>query len=242
MSKFLWAAFVALGIVSPAEASPDFDRPAAIQRIEPKSDNDPSGAWICTRYTDLMLREDSSDTPAPDKATLWPLKPNARPACSKQNLPDQITLDTEGMAFAGRKGLFLIFTMVDTNGSMPFRVLDAHSGKILFADSMAITGGIASVALEGAALKLSYRRAIDANCGLPKEGAGCWASIIREADIPPEIATRAPPLQACAASYRRDKAPPDDPSIVSYDVALILDSSGTSKSIASGIIGCEPRP
>jgi hypothetical protein len=241
-----WACTVAIIFVSAstvaADAKPNFDKPSAVLHAKGKTGDDKAGAFLCTRFPDLMLREDASDTPAPDKATLFQLGANAKPNCGPQVAGAQIQLDTEGMAFEGRKGDFLIFSLIDTNGFMPFTILDAQSGKVLFRDSMVIKNGIAGVALDGPALQLRYRRAISGSCGLPRGGADCWSTMIHEANIPLEIGSRPAPLQACNASYRAGKAPIDDPSIVSYDVTLTLAPSGNAKSVAYGNVGCEPAP
>jgi hypothetical protein len=218
-----------------------FDKPIAIQRMTAKSDNAPRGAQTCTSYPDLMLREDGSDTPAPAPAILIPIRPGGtKPVCTSDPAPGQIVLDTDAMALIGRKGNFLLFALVDTNGFMPFRVLDAASGQMIFHDSMAITKGVQAVSLNGTSLRLRYRRAVDAPCGLPKGGDSCWASILHDFSVPPEIARLGPP--SCVPAYRKDKAPDDDPSIISYDVTLTLARDGKAAIAAQGPVGCAPMP
>ncbi len=50
------------------------------------------------------------------------------------------------------------------------------------------------------------------------------------------------PAAACTAAYRNDKAPADDPSIVTFDTDMTLDLFGRAVVISRGKVGCAPMP
>jgi len=71
---------------------------------------------------------------------------------------------------------------------------------------------------------------------LVKEGVGCWAKIAAAAAIPPSVAP--PPAKACMVAYGKDKAPADDPSIVFFDVDIVVGVDGKAETKSLGPAGC----
>jgi hypothetical protein len=65
-----------------------------------------------------------------------------------------------------------------------------------------------SVAVENGALHIRYTRAINAPCSMVEDGAGCWANLLRSGAIPHLMAQTPPPVEACAAAYRKESRPP----------------------------------
>jgi hypothetical protein len=217
------------------------DRPVATKKVPAKSDDDPDGQIKCTYYRDFMLRETGTDTPDPNDAKLFPVAAGAaRPNCDASQRDDAVSLKTEGYSYIGRKGRFLLFSATDPNGAVPFTVLDADSGKAIFADGTPADRGIQVVALDHDTLHLGYTRAFNAPCSLLKDLAACWSSLVADGTVPRGMAQ--PPRDLCAASYKEESAPADDPSIVSYDVDTTIDAQGQAHVVAHSAIGCAPVP
>jgi hypothetical protein len=218
------------------------DAPSATRTVKPRSGADPVGEIVCTYYPDLMLRETGTDTPDPAAATLVPLKSGAaRPACNGQPIAGAITLKTDGAAFDGRKGGFLIFDDSDPNGAEPFTVLDAHSGRILFEDATYPVLGLKRTAsLERGALHLAYTRGYNADCSMMQAAKTCWAKLVAAGKVsvalPPVI--QAP--KACIAAYKGVGA--DDPSVIGYAVTVSLDAAGKAATTPQGPMTCMPQP
>jgi hypothetical protein len=215
-----------------------FDRPVSVQKIPAKSDTDPVGEIMCTYYADLMIRETGTDSPAPGPATIIA---GAHPACNAQQAAKAISLKTEDFSLTGRKGRFLVFGATDPNGAVAFMVIDAASGRVLYTDAE-LTDGLRSVTLENGGLHLRFKRAFNGSCSILKDGAACWAKMAADGNIPHTLAQTPPPVQACAAAYRKGKVPADDPSLISYDVDMALDASGTANVTPRGAVGCAPMP
>ncbi len=91
----------------------------------------------CATYRDLMVRESDTDTPDLEDATLVPLANGAAPACAAAPGPGARILATVGQRFLGRTGGFLVFEQASTNGTVPFAVLDAGTGRTLIQDTTA---------------------------------------------------------------------------------------------------------
>jgi hypothetical protein len=77
-----------------------------------------------------------------------------------------------------------------------------------------------------------------------EDGAGCWANLLRSGAIPHVMAQTPPPVEACAAAYRKEKAPvpANAPSMVFYDVDLTLDRAGQERVNSRGPVQCEAVP
>lgn len=217
------------------------DRPVATKTVPAKSDDDPNGQIQCTYYNDFMLRETGTDTPDPNNAVLIPITSGApRLGCDAAQHDKELILKTEGYSYIGRKDRFLLFSETDPNGAVPFIVLDADSGKAVFDDGTPPDRGLQVVALDHGTLHLGYTRAFNASCSLLKDPGGCWSGLVAGGKVPP--GTAQPPQDLCAASYKAEMAPADDPSIVSYDVDTTIDAMGQVHVVAHGAIGCAPMP
>ena len=249
-----WACRVAIAIIAvlagcagaggraaAKDGSAQFDRPLTVRRLPPGTGANPAPEVICTLYPDLMIRETGTDTPAPEAADLVRRPPGA--ACGRGALAGAVGLDTQGYSFAGRKGPFLLFTATDPNGAVPFTVIDAATGRVIHRDGLAAGTTFHAVVRGGGTLTLDFTRGVNAPCALPKDGAACWARLGREGLIPPDLARRPPPMTACAAAYHTEKAPPDDPSVLAYDVDLRLQAAGAVQTrLTGGRVACTPLP
>ena len=244
-------ALAAVAMLSPAAAQSQndsqlaalFDKPEAVQKLPPKSDADPVGQIDCTYYQDLMVRETGTETPDPNAATLVPLPPGAsRPRCKAAHRPREITLKTEGFGFVGRKGRFLLFSATDPNGAVPFIVIEAGTGRVIYSDGTSADRGIRAVSLENGRLHLRYTHGLNASCSMMQNAAACWSKLIAHGDVPHAMAQPVPPQQVCVRAYREDKAPAGDPSIITYDLDIIIDAAGKTEVLSRGTVGCAPVP
>ena len=219
------------------------DRPVAVSKVAPKSNDDPNGQLICTFYHDLMIRESGTDTPAPNAAVALPLPAGqARPACDATHRDSEVALKTEGFSFVGRKDQFLLFGATDPNGAVPFMVLDAASGRVVFEDGTPADRGLQAIAVDHGNLHLRYRRAFNAPCSIMQNAAACWSQLIATGKLPRSMEQPVPSPRLCAASYKADKAPAGDPSIIAYDVETVIDSAGQAQVTPRGPVSCAPIP
>ena len=221
-----------------------FDQPTAIRRVPPKLNSDPLGELRCTYFLDFMVRETGTDGPGPGPASIIPISPseNRQPACEGSRLTGEISLKTAHFSFVGRKSRFLIFSATNPNGAASFVILDAGSGRLIYSDGT-MRDGFRSAALEGdGALRLRFTRGVNGSCSIIKDAA-CWATMAREGKIPRALAQLPPPVQACVAEYGKGgTTSSDDPSIVAYDVDMILDRTGRVQVNARGGVECYPMP
>ena len=218
-----------------------FDKPLATKTVPAASDADEGNELRCTYYKDFLIREKGTDTPAPAAAVLIPIaKAAAGPPC-KTATGGEIPLPTENFSLLGRKGGFLLFQATDPNGAVPFLVINATSGKTIFTDGM-VEDQMTAVTLTNGILHLTYTRGTNASCSLLSGGKTCWDKMVADGTIPAELAQGPLPTRACTESYRNDKAPSDDPSVISFDVDMTLDLSGKVTLISRGKIGCAAMP
>jgi hypothetical protein len=220
-----------------------FDRPVAVRKVTPKSSDDPNGQLVCTFYQDLMIRESGTDTPAPNASVVLPLPSGqARPACDATHRNSEVALKTEGFSFAGRKDHFLLFSATDPNGAVPFMVLDAGTGRVVFEDATPADRGLQAIAVDHGSLHLRYRRAFNAPCSIMQNATTCWSQLIATGKLPHSMEQSVPSPQLCAASYKAEKAPANDPSIIAYDVETVVDSAGQAQVTPRGPVNCAPLP
>jgi hypothetical protein len=239
------AAGVLLAVAAPAlGADPlagQLDQPVSTKSVPAKSDDDPTGEIECTYYQDFMVREAGTDTPDPSDALLIRIVAGApRPLCDMAEHANGLILKTEGYSYVGRKDHFLLFSATDPNGAVPFMLLDSGDGKVIFEDATPPDDGIQTIALDNGTLRLGYKRAINASCSLLHDPVSCWSSLVADGKIASGLAQ--PSRDFCAAAYKQEQAPADDPSIVSYAVDTVIDASGHISTTAHGAIGCAPMP
>lgn len=185
-----------------------------------------------------MVREAGTDTPSPDPASLIP---GNRPTCSAGKAPQLITLPISAFSFVGRKGPYLIFSGTDPNGAVPFAVVNL-AGKVLYSDSTAIDRGIRSVAVENDALHIQFTRGLNASCSIMQGAGSCWSKLMAAGKIPRVMANAGPSSHSCAPAYRQAKAPPDDPSMIAYDVDMMVDATGKTQVMSRGSVSCGAMP
>ncbi len=241
MTKFALIVVAVASLVQPmpARAADLFDPAVARQTVPAKSGADSVAESRCTWYPDLMVRETGTDTPAPAAASVIP---GARPLCTRAHVAGQVALDTANYSMLGRKGRFLFFGATDPNGAVPFKILDAASGRIIYADGTAADRGFASVQIENGGLRLKYTRGLNATCSIMQDAAACWSRLIAEGKIPRAMARTPPSPQACAASYKDMKASVDDPSIITYDVEITVNAAGKTAVLSRGAPACGAMP
>jgi len=218
-----------------------FDRPLATQTVLAMSDAEEGNELRCTYFRDFLIREKGTDTPAPAAAVIIAVaKAAARPPC-KTASGAEIPLKTENYSLVGRKGGYLVFQATDPNGSVPFMVIDAATGKTIYTDGM-VEDLIHAVTLANGILHLKYMRGMNGACSLLSDGKTCWDKLVADGTVPPELAQAPLPTQACQVTYRKDKAPNDDPSVVTFEVDMTLDIAGKVQVISRGKVGCNPMP
>ena len=214
-----------------------FDRPISARRIPAKSPTDPIGEIRCSYYPELMIRETGTDSPDPNAATI--LRAARRPV-TRITLPVRFRSTPRITPCSGKMGRFLVFSATDPNGAVPFMVLNSATGKAIYTDATAADHGFLKVADEDGVLHLQYRRGVNASCSIMENAPGCWARLIAEGKIPRAMAVPSP--QLCEAAYKREKAPPDDPSIIMYDTAITIDLAGKTQVLSRGPVQCDAMP
>lgn len=215
-----------------------FDRPVSKKVVPAKLESDPSGETTCTYFPDLMIKEIGTDSPTPDDAIIVR---TASALCSRPAVADGVTLATKSHSFIGKKGPFLFFGATDPNGAVPFMIIEAASGKIIYNDGK-IDPGFRSVEIESGKVHIRFRRAFNASCSILKDGASCWSRLLGEGKIPRAMAQSQPTPQACVASYSKSQAQPSVPSMIVYDVDMTLEINGKSQILSRGQPSCLAVP
>lgn len=237
LAKAALATSALLAAPAAVPADPLYDAPATVITIPASGDQD---AVTCTFYADIMIRISGTDTPAPEDAVLLQ-HPPAAAACAAP--PSHgVALPTAGFDLSGRKGNFLVFEAADPTGASALIVFDARSGRKLFADG---ESSIRTAEDIQGTLRLRYSRAVNSTCSLLAERDGCWSALLASGQIPRGVFSGPPAREACAKAYRpagSPAVPDDDPSMVSYPVALTLDSAGNAAVKPAGPVGCDPMP
>ncbi len=216
-----------------------FERPVSTRSIPAKSNTDPIGEIRCTYYPEFMIRETGTDSPDPNAATI--LLGGEMP-CDANHVAGEIPISTEHHSLLGKIGRFLVFSATDPNGAIPFMVLDSATGKAIYIDATAADHGFRKVADMDGVLHLQYKRGLNAACSIMKDAPVCWARLMAEGKIPRAMAQSVPSPQACAAAYKREKATPDDPSIIMYDTAITIDLAGKTQVLSRGPVQCDAMP
>jgi hypothetical protein len=152
------------------------------------------------------------------------------------------------------------------NSGMLFAVFRSDDpARLLFHDLMKVDHDriqLQSVSTDGSRLHLSYTRLYAAPCSVPTDGAACWARIVADTHV------AATPAPDCAAGYlrvkqelaawgcerrslsgdaaclrtemRRQEYVDTVPSVIGYDVDVVLQPSGPQMTPMSAASSCWP--
>jgi hypothetical protein len=168
------------------------------------------------------------------------MKEDKKPPCVRANATDEMVIGPRewGGYFKGVKGDFVFFESADrSDGGSPFAVFNAVDAAKIFVDAVKVTKNsteFTSLAVlsypkndRDFVLALRYRRVYWAPCSLRADEKDCW-NLVRKITGLTELS---PPN--CAAAYETEakKSPEDstltiDPSVITYDVEIMLDSGG----------------
>jgi hypothetical protein len=236
-AAFAVAASVCVCVPASAAPASPFDKPLSKQQAKAKVGGNDLDV-TCTYYADFMVRE-LQDGPTSENAVIVP---GARPRCGAAKVPGEIALQTANLALSGRKGPFLIFSAMDPHGSVPFVVVDAKSGRTLHTDATYGSAGIQEVEVVSDGLRMRYQRGINADCSIMQDARGCWAKLVAAKTIPASMAQAVPSPQICDASYRKEKSPRDNSSIVNYRTELVVRPNGAPEVLFTGPVACNPLP
>ncbi len=216
-----------------------FERPVSTRSIPATSDTDPIGEIRCTYYPEFMIRETGTDSPDPNAATILP---GGQTPCDANHVAGERSISTEHHSLLGKIGRFLVFAATDRNGAIPFMIFDSATSTAIYIDATAADQGFRKVADMDGVLHLQYRRGLNASCSIMKDAPGCWARLVAEGKLPRAMAQSIPSPLACAAAYKRDKATPDDPSVIMYDTAITIDLAGKTQVLWRGPVQCGAMP
>ena len=191
----------------------------------------------CTYFPDFMIRV-VSDGPTAERAALVR---SANPPCNANKLAGDLTLDTPDMAFSGRKGGALFFFHMNSHGT--FAVYSDRR-----ADRQTSCSTTGPPATPGFSLHPLNRVACACATGVrstppaPSCRQDAGRSLVKEGLVPQDMAQQVPSPQICSATYRKEKSPNDNPSIVLYQTDIVVFGDGKTQVLARGPVGCEPMP
>lgn len=241
------AALALILLATPAAAQTTIGyAPSAKVLTIPSSTTPPSGdAVTCTYYTDVMIRISGTDSPAPDNALILP----ALASCGRSAPSHGIVLQSGGSGLDGRIGKFLVFELSDPTGASSFTIFNVRNGNQLFHDGLSGSlYGITTVKVTQGILHMRYSRGVNITCSLLSDRDGCWSQLLANGVVPRGAFPGPPSIETCKKNYKSAQIglmPPttdDDPSIISYEVDLTLDSKGNATAKPVGALACYPMP
>ncbi len=225
-----------------AQTSIGYDPPAKVINIPSPSSGD---AVTCTYYADVMIRISGTDSPSPGNTLVVP----ASAGCGRSTPSHGMELQSSGFALDGRIGNFLVFQWADPTGASRFTIFNVRSGNQLFQDGLSGSlYGITTIKVTQGILHMRYPRGVNTSCSLLSNRDGCWSQLLANGVVPHGAFSGPPAIETCKKNYKSAQiglmppTPDDDPSIISYDVALTLDSKGNATAKPVGALGCDPMP
>ena len=213
----------------------------------------------CFYYPHFMVKQVDLGEMGADQLSILPeTESKAEPPCIRTNARGEMVIDPKTWSgyFEGVKGNFLFFTADDGfSDGLSFGVFSSSDGAKLFEDVAKLDKDTihftALVALNNqksdfdSALKLRYRRVYVAQCSLRADEKNCW-SRIREitglAEAPPPNC--APSYEALEKGSRYSVNETDsDPSVIAYDVEVVLNQRNTAVRVVpiSKAMECYPE-
>jgi hypothetical protein len=211
----------------------------------------------CYYYPNFMVKEVYLGEKGARQLSILPywMKDNKKPPCLRANATDEMVMVWSGY-FEGVKNDFVFLESADgSNGGSFFGVFNAVEASKIFVDaakwiknsaeftSLVVLNYPKNDNDNDPALELRYRRLYRAPCSLRADEKNCW-SLIRKITGLTEVS---PPNCAAAYEVEEKESPEDakslmtDPSVITYDVEVVLDS-GTAIRVTpvSKAMGCYP--
>jgi hypothetical protein len=211
--------------------------------------NNPSHIKLyCSYYPTFMIKElDNPGMKGTRWVTMTPILDGQTPKCHLWHDTKELFFAKEWWSFIGVKGslLFLEAADGDSNGGMPFRILDLKTGKKIFEDSAWWNGHLEFVHTTDENVSLRYLRVVGGDCSIPKEGMSCWSKFRRHYGL--ALAT----VPKCTGyRHKGDKEwvvgdkgmPPEEintPSTIAYPVEVEL-LPRPSIQVVPGPVKCSP--
>jgi hypothetical protein len=191
----LLGVIVMLGNSTSASVAPteSFDKPVRktvvnLGRSPYLMPNNPARIQLfCFYYKDFMVKElDNPGLKGVRWVTVTPIINEDAPACRLAHASTERFMAKEWWGFEGVKGslLFLEAADGDSNGGMPFRILDLETGKKIFEDSAWWNGHPEFVHTTDETVSLRYLRVVGGDCSIPKDGMSCWSKFRRRYGLP----------------------------------------------------------
>jgi hypothetical protein len=212
----------------------------------------------CFYYPNFMVKQVDLGEKGAEQLSILPywMKDNKEPPCLRANANDEMVIGPRewGGYFEGAKDDFVFFVSADgSDGGSSFAVFDAVDAWKIFVDAEKVTKNSTEFTTfevlnhpkddNDSALELRYRRVYRAPCSLWADETNCWG-LVRNIT---GLTESAPPN--CAAAYEaeekkspeNDKSLRADPSVITYDVEVVLDSGGAVRvTPISKAIDCYP--
>lgn len=241
-----------------------FDRPLQTRRIALGRNNE----LRCFTFAHVMVKEIDKAEVGDEQISLLPIsQPNGRPPCQMKTLPNETIIPADKWSgyFLGAKGDYVFLSAADgVNRGLAFAIHRGVDPASVFQDSVRLENGKArwqSIAADGDGLRLRYTRVYTAACSVPTDGTACWERIAADTHVPPA------PSADCAAGYRQAKqelatarcdiahrknaacirqemgrmqADDASPSVLGYDVEVLLRPGQTTMRPAGGSLACWP--
>jgi hypothetical protein len=211
--------------------------------------NDPARIQLsCFYYQDFMVKElNNPGLKGVRWVTVTPVTNEDAPACHLAHASTERFMAKEWWSFEGVKGslLFLEAADGDSNGGMPFRILDLKAGKKISEDSAWWNGHLEFVHTTNETVSLRYLRVVGGDCSIPRDGMSCWSNFRRRYGL--ALAT----VPKCTG-YRHDGekewvvgdegVPPEEittPSAIAYPVVVELFPRPSIRAVP-GPVKCSP--
>jgi hypothetical protein len=222
----------------------------------------------CYTFAHVMVKEIDAGEIGDEQISLVPIaSPADHPPCQAKNLANEHVIPSDSWSgyFHGAKDDYVFLSAEDgVNGGLGFSVYRRADPTGLFQDSAKLERDhvrFQSIATDAGGLRLRYTRVYTGPCSVQTEGNACWTRIAGETHLPPA----SPP--DCAAGYLRakqelatarceiahrktaacikqemDGMQSDDasPSVIGYDVDVLIHPPQTSVQPAGGPVACWP--
>jgi hypothetical protein len=221
-----------------------FAKPENVTRVPlaPDPENPQAKAELsCFQFKDFAVKQLDRGEKGAAQLSILPLAAGEKPACTEENAANELVIEGSDWSgyFKGVKDNFVFFDADDGwNGGVGFAVFAATDGKKLFSDTA--RNGLRTLTIAGTALTLRYTRVYGAPCSLYADAKGCWKAIQEETGI---TQAQAPD---CSAAYKAAvKETKGDakqiaavPSVIEYEVEVMLDTSTQKITAKPGKMGC----